>query len=45
MVDISGRIVYKFYVSVYFGPPDICNVGSQAVSATVCFGDYKTYET
>jgi hypothetical protein len=40
LVDISGRIVYKFYVSVYFGPPDICNVGSQAVSATVCFGDF-----
>jgi hypothetical protein len=40
LVDISGRIVSKFYVSVYFGPPDICNVGSQAVSASVCFGGF-----
>jgi hypothetical protein len=37
LVYISGGIVSKFYVSVYFGPPDICNVGSQAVSASVCF--------
>jgi hypothetical protein len=37
---ISGRIFYKFYVSVYFRLPDICNVGSQAVSASVCFGGF-----
>jgi hypothetical protein len=40
LVDISGGIVSKFYVSVYFGPPDIYNVGSQAVSASVCFGGF-----
>jgi hypothetical protein len=40
LMDISGGIVSKFYVSVYFGPPDICNVGSQAVSASVCFGGF-----
>jgi hypothetical protein len=39
-VYIGGTIVSKFYVSVYFGPPDICNVGSQAVSASVCFGGF-----
>jgi hypothetical protein len=39
-VDISGGIISNFYVSVYFGPPDISNVGSQAVSASVCFGGF-----
>jgi hypothetical protein len=40
LVDISGGIISKFYVLVYFGPPDICNVQSQAVSACVCFGGF-----
>jgi hypothetical protein len=39
-VDISGGIISKFYVSVFFGPPDIFNVGSQAVSSSVCFGGF-----
>jgi hypothetical protein len=38
--DISCRTFCKFYVSVNFGPPEICNVGSQAVSAGVCFGGF-----
>jgi hypothetical protein len=40
LVDISGGIVSKFYVLVYFGSPDICDVGSQTVSASVCFGGF-----
>jgi hypothetical protein len=40
VVDISGGIMSKFYVSVYFGLPDICNVGRQAISASMCFGGF-----
>jgi hypothetical protein len=37
---ISVAESFKFYVLVYFGSPDICDVGSQTVSASVCFGGF-----
>jgi hypothetical protein len=41
--DISGGLFGKFYVPIYLAPPDICNVRSRTVSATLCFGGFTRH--